>query len=424
MENIPEVSHGAYSIVCRPERGCRSAPAGAAVSTRLHGIIAANEWRTVYNHAPVRKRGREGMNNVSEKKSTYIELEDGTIAAGRSFGAPRSVSGEVVFNTGMVGYPESLTDPSYRGQILVLTYPLVGNYGVPPASRVDRIMKYLESERTQIAGLVVSECSGAYSHWNAVGSLSEWLVGQGVPALEGVDTRALTKKIRHEGTMLGRIVHAEDAPPFEDPNERNLVAEVSVREPAVYGEGTTRVLVVDCGIKNNIMRCLLKRGAQVIRVPWDYDFNDGALEYDGIVLSNGPGDPKTCGATIAHVREALARGTSIFGICLGNQVLALAAGADTYKLKFGHRSQNQPCTEIGTKRCHITAQNHGYAVDTKTLPEGWEPWFINANDGTNEGLRHVRLPFTSVQFHPEASGGPTDTEYLFDTFIESLRNGK
>lgn len=361
-------------------------------------------------------------NMMNTGKAIYLELEDGTVAEGVSFGAERSVSGEVVFNTGMVGYPESLTDPSYRGQILVLTYPLVGNYGVPPPDREDGILKYFESERVQIAGLVVSEHCERYSHWNAVKSLGRWLVEHDVPAVQGVDTRALTKRIRERGTMLGRIVCGGEVP-FEDPNGRNLVAEVSVGEPVVYGGGRPRVLVVDCGMKNNIVRCLLGRGATVIRVPWDYDFNDGAHEWDGLFLSNGPGDPKTCAATIAHVREALARRRKIFGICLGNQLLALAAGADTYKLKYGHRSQNQPCVECGTKRCSITSQNHGYAVDAATLPDGWLPWFVNANDGTNEGIRHERDPFMAVQFHPEACGGPTDTEYLFDHFLEGLRNG-
>jgi carbamoyl-phosphate synthase small subunit len=360
---------------------------------------------------------------MTGEKRIFLELENGTVVEGFSFGAERSVSGEVVFNTGMVGYPEALTDPSYRGQILVLTYPLVGNYGVPPDTRERGILKYFESERIQVAGLVVSERCERYSHWNAVKSLGEWLVEHGVPAMHGVDTRALTKRIREHGTMLGKLVWEGDVP-FEDPNVRNLAAETSVREPIVYGDGSTRVLAVDCGMKNNIIRCFLDRGVSVTRVPWDFDFNGGRVEYDGLFLSNGPGDPKMCAATIANVREAIARGTRIFGICLGNQILALAAGADTYKLKYGHRSQNQPCVEAGTRRCHITSQNHGYAVDTATLPEGWEPWFENANDGTNEGIRHARLPFMSVQFHPEASGGPADTEYLFDVFVESLKHGE
>ncbi len=365
---------------------------------------------------------------MEKSRTMRLELEDGTVAEGVSFGAARSVSGEVVFNTGMVGYPESLTDPSYRGQILVLTYPLVGNYGVPPADRDRGILKHFESEKIQVAGLVVSEYCERYSHWNAVTSLGEWLAAGGVPAIQGVDTRALTKRIREKGTMLGKLAGDEDVP-FEDPNARNLVSEVSAKEPVVYGDGPVKVLAVDCGMKNNIVRCFLKRGVSVIRAPWDFDFNGGGddrggYDYDGLFVSNGPGDPKMCAATIAHLREALARERKILGICLGNQILALAAGADTYKLKYGHRSQNQPCVETGTKRCHITSQNHGFAVDTSTLPGGWEPWFENANDGTNEGIRHARLPFMSVQFHPEASGGPTDTEYLFDIFVESLKHGK
>lgn len=362
----------------------------------------------------------DGARNIA------LELEDGSVFEGYSFGAPRSCAGEVVFNTGMVGYPESLTDPSYRGQILALTYPLVGNYGVPPMERENGLPKYFESERAQVAGLVVSEHCERHSHWNAARGLGEWLAAEGVPAIQGIDTRALTKRLREHGTMLGRITYGEPVP-FDDPNARNLVAEVSVREPVVYGErrrGAPTVLAVDCGMKSNIVRCFHRRGVTVVRVPWDYDFNAGAHEFDGLFVSNGPGDPKRCGATIAHLREALERETRIFGICLGNQLLALAAGADTCKLPYGHRSQNQPCSEEGTRRCHITSQNHGFAVKTESLPAGWAPWFTNANDGTNEGIRHERLPFLSVQFHPEASCGPTDTEYLFDLFVESLKNGR
>jgi len=391
-------------------------------SPRTDGERVEREPLTTSALNPARAWGT-ALTNMGKEKRIHLELEDGTVVQGASFGAPRSVAGEVVFNTGMVGYPEALTDPSYRGQILVLTYPLVGNYGVPPAERDRGILKHFESDRIQIAGLVVSEYCERYSHWNAAKSLGRWLIENGIPAIQGIDTRALTKKIREVGTMLARIVRDEELP-FEDPNLRNLVAEVSAKEPVVYGDGRVKVLAVDCGMKNNIIRCFLERGVSVIRVPWDYDFNGGEYEYDALFVSNGPGDPKMCAAAIAHLREALARRKRIFGICLGNQLLALAAGADTYKLKFGHRSQNQPCVEAGTRRCHITSQNHGYAVDTKTLPDGWEPWFENANDGTNEGIRHARLPFMSVQFHPEASGGPTDTEYLFDVFIEGLKNGR
>ncbi len=411
----------------------------AAVSAPEHSLLKfAVRWvylrRILGRSHPV-----TATKSVDADKQICLELEDGTVLEGTSFGAGRSAAGEVVFNTGMVGYPESLTDPSYRGQILVLTYPLVGNYGVPPGIQEGGIPTFFESERIQAAGLVVAEYCERYSHWNAARSLGAWLVENDVPAIQGVDTRALTKKLREKGTMLGRIT-CEGEVPFEDPNARNLVAEVSVRRPVVYGAqersvsrggtkgrgrgGRHTVLAVDCGMKSNIIRCLLRRGAAVVRVPWDFDFNDCEFEYDGLLLSNGPGDPKMCAATIANLRTALERKTKIFGICLGNQLLALAAGADTYKLPFGHRSQNQPCVESGTRRCHITSQNHGFAVNAETLPAGWQPWFTNANDGTNEGIRHAQEPFMSIQFHPEASGGPTDTEYLFDVFLESLKHGR
>jgi carbamoyl-phosphate synthase small subunit len=219
--------------------------------------------------------------------------------------------------------------------------------------------------------------------------------------------------------MRGRIVHGDDDAQSDDSEHRHLVAEVSTKEVRTYGSGRLRVALVDCGVKSNIIRCLLTRDTTVVRVPWDCDFT--ALDADGILVSNGPGDPKDCGPTIAHLRQALEAGTPVFGICLGNQLLALAAGADTYKLKFGHRGQNQPCLEEGTRRCYITSQNHGFAVDTATLPKGWAPWFRNANDGTNEGIRHLRKPFRSVQFHPEAAPGPTDTGFLFDQFLEGLK---
>jgi carbamoyl-phosphate synthase small subunit len=360
------------------------------------------------------------MEKSGQEKRIHLVLEDGTEMEGFSFGAARSVSGEVVFNTGMVGYPESLTDPSYRGQILVLTYPLIGNYGVPPAETdASGILRFFESDRCQVAGLVVSSCSGEHSHWNAARGLSDWLAAHDVPGIQGVDTRALTKKIRQKGTLLGKIIFEDDIR-LEDPNRRNLVSEVSVGEPIEYGRGDLRIVVVDCGLKNNILRCLLSRGVSVLRVPWDYDFNRSGQAFQGLVVSNGPGDPKMCGETIRHIRVAMEKQTEIFGICLGNQLLALAAGADTYKLKYGHRSQNQPCVEAGGRRCYITSQNHGFAVDAASLPAGWSSWFVNANDGTNEGIRHETLPFRSIQFHPEASCGPVDTEFLFDRFLEEV----
>ncbi|MEA3310778.1 MAG: glutamine-hydrolyzing carbamoyl-phosphate synthase small subunit, partial [candidate division WOR-3 bacterium] len=331
-------------------------------------------------------------------------------------------TGEVVFNTGMVGYPETLTDPSYRGQILTLTYPLIGNYGVPGNEMEDGLLKYFESARIQVKGLIVADYSHQYSHWNAKKSLSEWMREHHIPGIYGIDTRELTKRLREKGTMLAAIIHdGKDNPDFDDPNQRNLAAEVSVSEPVVYEGGEKKVLVVDCGVKNNIIRAFLRRGFTVIRVPWDYDFTKEQAH--GIIISNGPGDPQKCGTTIENVRKALTRNTHntpILGICLGSQILGLAAGADTYKLKYGHRSQNQPCVEVGTKRCYITSQNHGYAVDARTLPQDWREWFTNNNDGTNEGIIHISKPFFGAQFHPEASPGPDDTEFIFDMFVRAM----
>ncbi len=354
----------------------------------------------------------------NKKLKARLELEDGSVFHGFSFAAQRSTAGEVVFNTGMVGYPESLTDPSYHGQILELTYPLIGNYGVPKNEIVDGLERNFESDHVQIQGLIVSEYSFEYSHWNAEKSLGDWLTHHQVPALYGIDTRMLTKRLRDEGSMLGRIVFFTNEQHFYDPNKINLVDKVSIDQPVEYGDGDKKVILIDCGCKHHIIRSLAGRKLRVRRVPWNYDFT--AEEFDGVFISNGPGDPKMCKETIEILRKVMHRNKPMMGICLGNQLLALAAGADTYKLKFGHRSQNQPCVEVGAKRCYITSQNHGFAVDGRTLPDGWEPWFVNANDGTNEGIRHIRKPFMSVQFHPEAMPGPTDTGILFDDFRRML----
>ena len=355
----------------------------------------------------------------SEKRYTKLVLEDGSVFQGYAFGYNKAVNGEVVFNTGMVGYPESLTDPSYRGQILVLTYPLIGNYGIPGYEKEDNLLKYFESEKIQVQGLIITDYSENYSHWNAKKSLSDWMKEYKIPGMYGIDTRELTKKLRKKGSLLGKILYDNEKIHFEDPNKRNLVAEVSIDKPVVYKKGKKSILLIDCGTKNNIIRAFLKRNFTVIRVPWNYDFLDNKV--DGIIISNGPGDPKNCHETIENVKKSMSKNIPILGICLGSQILALAGGAKTYKLKFGHRSHNQPCIEVGTNRCYITSQNHGYAVDADTLPEDWREWFYNNNDETNEGIKHFSKPFFGTQFHPEASPGPDDTEFLFDLFIRSMK---
>jgi len=361
-----------------------------------------------------------------------LRLEDGTSFEGELFGAPVPIAGEVVFNTGMVGYPESLTDPSYAGQILVFTYPLIGNYGVPPFCRDDSGLPIgFESDRIQVAGLVVAEHSERFSHNLASRSLDEWLRSEEIPAISGIDTRLLTKRLRAKGSMLGAIEPTLNDEPMAlvDPNASDLVATVSIEEVVRYECGDANaptVVLLDCGCKSSIIRCLLRRHLNVIRVPHDHYFP--GLEFDGLVISNGPGDPHMCRPAIRNVERALALDVPILGICLGNQILALAAGAETYKLPFGHRSQNQPCIEIDEsgargKKCVITSQNHGYAVHEKSLASDWRPWFVNANDGSIEGICHVSKPLRSVQFHPEASPGPVDSEWIIDEFAETL-NGR
>ena len=359
---------------------------------------------------------------MKERIRVRLTLEDGTTFQGFSFGAPVAAAGEVVFNTAMTGYPESLTDPSYRGQILCLTYPLVGNYGAPAKSEENDLYLFYESSSIHISGLIVSDYSFEYSHWNASESLDEWLRRNKVPGVFGIDTRALTKRIREKGAMLGKLEPDGTGIGFYDPNKVNLVAEVSTREIRKYGSGKYRILLVDCGVKYNIIRNLLKRDTTIIRVPWDYDYLKE--DYDGLFLTNGPGDPKMCTLTIDNIRKSFSDDKPIFGICLGNQLMALASGADTYKLKYGHRSHNQPVIQAGTNKAYITSQNHGFAVDNFTLQAGWEPFFVNINDNTNEGMRHTSKPFFSTQFHPEASGGPTDTDYLFDEFIANIKKAR
>ena len=357
-------------------------------------------------------------------KPCVLQLSDGSLWQGTAFGAEVPVEGEVVFNTAMTGYVESLTDPSYAGQLMVLTYPLVGNYGVPPcgADAYGLPLRW-ESTKIQAEALIVEDYSAAYSHHLADMSLDEWMRRQGIPGITGIDTRALTRRLREGGVTMGRIRYEDSAADaiHTDYGSQNSVSRVSCTEVIRYNEGAgLRVLLPDYGVKANILRCLLQRGVEVIRTPWDYDFN--TLPFDGLFLSNGPGNPDTCGQAVQHIRRFMdTRRSPLMGICLGNQLLAKAAGASVYKLKYGHRSHNQPVRECGTDRCYITSQNHGYAVDDTNLPEGWQTWFQNLNDGSNEGIRHQELPWYSVQFHPEACGGPTDTLGLFDRFIGDLK---
>jgi len=369
-----------------------------------------------------------------------LALEDGSVFFGEGFGFPCEVSGEVVFNTGMVGYPESLTDPSYRGQILVQTYPLIGNYGVPSKSITDPwgIPLHFESDRIQVSGYVVHFLSREPHHWAMEKTLDEWLYEERIPGIAGVDTRRLTKKLRIKGTMLGILkvdeeITEEDVKDVlarvgevEDPNKRKLVAEVTVKEPIVYGDGRHTVVVVDCGVKYGIIRNLLKRGLRVVRVPYDYPLDKILdLEPSGVVLSNGPGDPKMCRETIKTAEGLLEMDLPVLGICLGDQILALAAGADTYKLKFGHRGQNHPCKDVLTGRCVITSQNHGFAVDLESLKEtDFKLWYIHLNDWTVEGIRHRKKPIMAVQFHPEASPGPYEAEVIFDEFVGWVKHAE
>ncbi|MBV8039776.1 glutamine-hydrolyzing carbamoyl-phosphate synthase small subunit [Bacteroides sp. AN502] len=382
-------------------------------------------------------------------RNVTLILDDGTRFRGQSFGYEKPVAGEVVFNTAMTGYPESLTDPSYAGQLMTLTYPLVGNYGVPPFTiEGNGLATFMESEKIHAEAIIVSDYSENYSHWNAVESLADWLKREQVPGITGIDTRELTKVLRKHGVMMGRIVFddAMDNGEWKMDNygEVNYVDRVSCKDIIVYAAGESKtfpvstpkeelnsqlsifhsqlkkVVLVDCGVKTNILRCLLRRGVEVIRVPWDYDFNQ--LQFDGLFISNGPGDPDTCDAAVQNIRKAMANEKlPIFGICMGNQLLSKAGGARIYKLKYGHRSHNQPVRMVGTDRCFITSQNHGYAVDNNTLGADWEPLFVNMNDGSNEGIRHKRNPWFSAQFHPEAASGPTDTEFLFDEFVNLLK---
>ncbi len=357
-------------------------------------------------------------------RKVTLELEDGTRFHGSSFGYEHPVAGEVVFNTAMMGYPESLTDPSYAGQLMVLTYPLVGNYGVPPFTiNESGIATFMESDRIYASAVIVADYSEEFSHWNAGESLADWLKREHVPGITGIDTRELTKVLREHGVMMGKIL-LDDEPdniPNADYEGVNFVDKVSCKDIIRYNEGSgKKVILVDCGVKHNIIRCLINREVEVIRVPWNYDYT--SMDFDGLFLGNGPGDPDMCEDAVVILRKQMSMSRKpICGICMGNQLLAKAGGAKIYKLKYGHRSHNQPVREVGTDRCYITSQNHGYAVDASTLGPEWHELFVNMNDGSNEGICHVDNPWFTSQFHPEACSGPVDTEFMFDRFVEKLK---
>ncbi len=356
------------------------------------------------------------------RKVTLL-LDDGTAFHGKSFGYEKPVAGEVVFNTAMMGYPESLTDPSYAGQLMTLTYPLVGNYGVPPFTmEPNGLATFMESDKIYASAIIVSDYSEEYSHWNAVESLGDWLKREHVPGITGIDTRQLTKVLREQGVMMGKIIFDDEPNNIPEASYEgvNWVDKVSCKEIIKYNEGAgKRVVLVDCGVKHNIIRCLINRGVEVIRVPWNYDYT--SMDFDGLFLANGPGDPDMCENAVTVLRKYMNSSRKpICGICMGNQLLAKAAGATIYKLKYGHRSHNQPVREVGTDHCYITSQNHGYAVDATKLGKDWSELFVNMNDGSNEGIHHNVNPWFSSQFHPEACSGPVDTEFMFDRFIKAL----
>lgn len=374
------------------------------------------------------------MSFNSNTTPASLKLKTGQIFHGVSFGAPVNTFGEAVFTTSVVGYPESMTDPSYTGQILVFTQPLIGNYGVPGQDKDEfGLYKYFESDGIQVQGIIVNDYATEYSHWTAVESLSEWCIRHNVPAISGVDTRALTQLLRDQGSTLAQISVGDESSidnistlEFPNPNTENLVAKVSTKVPVTYNpKGELKIAVIDCGVKQNILRCLASRGASVTVLPYNYDFNAVADQFDGVFVSNGPGSPTTCVETIKHLKVAIDRlKKPIFGICMGNLLLGMAAGLQVYKLPFGNRGHNQPALNVDTGLCYITSQNHGYALNDTCMPKGWKRLFVNANDGSNEGIQHETKPIFSVQFHPEAKGGPQDTYYLFEEFLKHVRAQK
>ena len=382
------------------------------------------------------------MGNNTEKKQAKLVLEDGSEFLGWAFGKNKSVAGEVVFNTGMSGLIQTLTDPGCKGQIFVSTWPIAGNIGVPvnkngaPFFDEQGIPVILESEKIFVSGLIVSDLCEEPSHYSMKLSLSAWLEKGNIPGIYGIDTRALAIRLRKNGTMRGKILvekksEQESSNKFSDIsiNKINLsnhngvsYNEIKTYVPAAAKKTGIKIALIDCGVKANVIRCFLNRGIEVNRIPCNLDININ--DYDGLVISNGPGDPKEYKKLIEVIRGALSNKKPVLGIGLGNLIMALAAGADTFKLPFGHRGQNQPSTEEGTNRCYVTTQNHGYAVRAETLPQGWKQWFTNANDGTIEGILHENKPFSAVQFYPDGCPGSRDTEFVFDRFIEQIKGVK
>ncbi|KAK2742418.1 Multifunctional pyrimidine synthesis protein CAD [Onygenales sp. PD_40] len=410
----------------------KSVPAGTHVSAALKApAFNARFMATVSRSEPLTTPAQK-TSPSSHDRATFT-IRDGPVFHGKSFGAKSNISGEAVFTTSLVGYPESLSDPSYRGQILVFTQPLIGNYGVPSAERDENgLLKYFESPSLQAVGVVVADVAERYSHWTAVESLGEWCAREGVPAISGVDTREIVTYLREQGSSLARITigeeyDADQDEAFIDPEQINLVRKVSTKAPfhVSPGNSNAHVAVIDCGVKENILRSLVNRGASVTVFPFDYPIHKVAHHFDGVFISNGPGDPTHCQDTVFNLRKLMESSqVPIMGICLGHQLLALAAGGRTVKLKYGNRAHNIPALDLTTGRCHITSQNHGYAVDASTLPSDWKPYFINLNDSSNEGMIHKTRPIFSTQFHPEAKGGPLDSSYLFDIYLESVQKYK
>jgi carbamoyl-phosphate synthase small subunit len=389
-------------------------------------VAAGSKGRTMPFQAPLATKA------VASLPAT-LTIRDGPTFQGKAFGANTNISGEAVFTTSLVGYPESMTDPSYRGQILVFTQPLIGNYGVPSNERDEyNLLKYFESPHIQCAGVVVSDVALNYSHWTAVESLGEWCAREGIPAISGVDTRAIVTFLREQGSSLARIsvgdeYDADEDEAFIDPGQINLVKRVSTKAPFVVESpgADLHVALIDCGVKENILRSLVSRGASLTVFPYNYPIHKVAHHFDGVFISNGPGDPIHCQDTVYNLARLMETSAiPIMGICLGHQLLAMAVGAKTIKMKYGNRAHNIPALDLTTGQCHITSQNHGYAVDSSTLPKDFKEYFVNLNDGSNEGMMHRTRPIFSTQFHPEAKGGPMDSSYLFEKYLENVRAAK